>query len=112
MLSVTVGLGGDGGAVTVAAGFMAVEAFTGELGSQAFAAAGVSAAFAVGALGSFAAGVSGVFTGMAVFFAVGGFLGSDSAGHRGGGGGVIPFFGVTRSTPFTRPTIGTICVGD
>ncbi len=111
MLSLTVGLGEDGAAVTVAAGFMAVEAFTGELGSQAFAAAGVSAAFAVGALGSFAAGVSGIFTAMAVFLAVVVFSVPDSTGTRGGGVGVIPIIGVTRTTHITRHTMGTMGMG-
>src|SRR5260221_2963238 len=111
MLSLTVGLGEDGAAVTVAAGFMAVEAFTGELGSQAFAAAGVSAAFAVGALGSFAAGGSGIFTAMAVFFAVVVFSGSDFSGTRGGGGWGIPIIGGIRTIHITRHTIGTIGIG-
>jgi phosphoribosylcarboxyaminoimidazole (NCAIR) mutase len=103
MLSLTGGLGEE--AVTVAAGFMvveafmagevftAVEAFTAGAGSQAFTAGAGSAAFTGGA---FTAGVSGGFTAMVVFSV------PVSTGTLGGGAGVIPTIGVTRTTPITH----------
>ena len=93
MLSLTGGLGEEEAAVTVAAGFMAVEAFTAGLGSQAFTAGAGSAAFTGEA---FTAGVSEGFTAMVVFSV------PVSTGTLGGGAGVIPIIGVTRTTPITH----------
>jgi hypothetical protein len=105
MLSLTGGLGEEEAAVTVAAGFMAVEAFTvvevfmaveaftAGLGSQAFTAGAGSAAFTGEA---FTAGVSEGFTAMVVFSV------PVSTGTLGGGAGVIPTIGVTRTTPITH----------
>jgi hypothetical protein len=74
--------------------FTAVEAFTAGLGSQAFTA------------GAFTAGVSGGFTAMVVFSV------PVSTGTLGGGAGVIPTIGVTRTTPIiTRRTTVTMGMG-
>src|SRR5258708_37284096 len=48
---------------------------------------------------------------MAVFLAVVVFSVPDSTGTRGGGVGVIPIIGVTRTTHITRQTMGTMGMG-
>jgi hypothetical protein len=124
-----------GEAVTVEAGFMAVEAFTvaeagfmaaevftvavdsevltaAEVftvaggGSQAFMAGVVSGAFIGAILGTFTTGGSAGFTVIAVFLATIAFSFPASMGTRGDGVGVIPTIGVTRIT-LTTPTIHT-----
>src|SRR5258707_717336 len=100
MLSLTVGLGEDGAAVTVAAGFMAGGGFPGGRGSRTFGGGGGLGGFGaggfggVGAFGGFsrggfggvAGGVFGVFSGPWPFFGRWFFFRFRILGVPGGGG--------------------------
>jgi hypothetical protein len=95
---------GEAVAVTVEAGFMAVEAFTVRGVSEVFMAEAGSQAFIGAILGTFTAGVSRGFTAIVVFLAMIVFSFPVSTGTRDGGVGVIPIrIGVTRIT-LTIPT--------